>query len=101
MADESLEPPLNWRIVFAIVFAIGVPLSVAVRIWWIPHTLGSVGVGFTIGYAVVLALMWTGRAPRERKPPQPTFRDEHAWVYFRMIGGNAWLTIVNVAEPPL
>ena len=39
------------------------------RVYWIPHTLGAFGVGFTLGYAVVLAWMWSGRAPREKEAP--------------------------------
>lgn len=95
------DAPLNWKILFAVLFAVGTPLSIAVRVFWIPHTLGAIGVGFTIGYAVVLAMMWSGNAPRERKAPKPAAITPEAWVFLRLIRSTAFLSVVNTGEAPL
>ena len=95
------DAPLNWKILFGVLFVIGTPLSIAVRVFWIPHTLGAMGVGFTIGYAVVLALMWSGAAPRERKAPKPAAVTPEAWVFLRLVQSTAYLSVVNTGEAPL
>lgn len=100
-APEASEAPLNYKILFAVLFLIGTPLSIAIRVFWIPHLLGAAGVGFTLAYGVVLAIMWSGVAPRERKAPKPAAVTPDAWVYLQVIHATAHLTVVNTGDAPL
>jgi hypothetical protein len=100
-ASEESEAPLNYKILFAVLFVVGTPLSIAIRMFWIPHLLGAAGVGFTLAYGVVLALMWSGAAPRERKAPKPAVVTSDAWIFLQMIHTTARLAIVNTGDAPL
>lgn len=100
-AAEQSEAPLNYKILFVVLFAVGTPLSIAIRLYWIPHLLGAFGVGFTLAYGVVLAIMWSGAAPCERKAPKPVAVTPEAWVFLQMIHATAHLTVVNTGDAPL
>ena len=100
--DDEDEALPNWKALFAILLAIGLPLTVLIRLFWIQHTWGAIGVGFTVGYAVVLALLWTDRAPRERRASAPAVMTPEAWIYVRLTGASqVHLSVVNTGETPL
>lgn len=101
MTGPSDSRPLNWKPLLVVLVVVTVPATIAVRTMWIEHNWGAFGVGLTIGYAVVLAMMWSGRAPREREDRKPAAMTAEAWIFFRMIGGTGWLSIVNMEKEPL
>lgn len=101
MSAERYSRPIAWKVIFLVVLVIGIPVGIAVRVYWIPHLLGAMGVGITIGYAVALAMMWSGRAPRERQPPAPVLNTSDAIVYFQAIGTTGWLSVINATDAPL
>jgi hypothetical protein len=99
--STSDSRPLDSKILIAVLFGVGVPVAILVRVFWIHHNWGAFGIGITVGYAVVLAMMWSGRAPREREERKPSVMTAEAWVYFRMIGSTGFLSIVNTEREPL
>lgn len=101
MAEPASERPIAWKFIFLVVLVVGIPIGVAIRLYWIPHLLGAMGVGLTIGYGVSLVIMWSGRAPRERAAPEPVVRTNDALVYFQAIGTTAWISVINATDAPL
>ena len=102
--DEPSEPreaPRNWKILLAVFTALSIVFSLLVRGFLLRDTVGSIGIGITLSYGIVLWLLWSGRAPRERRPPSPAVMTKEAWVYFRVAGRTAWLSVVNAQEEPL
>lgn len=101
MSEDKYERPIAWKVIFLVVLIVGIPVGIAVRVYWIPHLLGAMGVGITIGYAIALAMMWSGRAPRERQPPRAVLHTSDAIVYFEVTGTTAWLSVINATDAPL
>lgn len=101
MSDDQNSRPIAWKFIFLVVLVVGIPIGIAIRVYWIPHLLGAMGVGLTMGYGVALALMWSGVAPRERAAPEPVVRTNDALVYFQAIGTTAWISVINATDAPL
>lgn len=98
---DPRDAPRNWKLVFAIFAGLSVVFSLLVRGFLLRDTVGAIGIGITLAYAIVLWLMWSGRAPRERRPPAPVVMTKEAWIYFRVAGKTGFLSVVNAQEEPL
>ena len=100
-AADGLRRPYPWKLLIAMILAVGVPLSLAIAVYGIPEWRWVVGVGIGVGSVLAVARLAAQSAGRKNTAFEPAARTDQAWIYLRVIHSTMWVTVVNTGETPL